>query len=153
MCCVVWRADYLIVAGHYPVWSIAEHGPTLMLVDRLLPYLHKNNATAYMCGHDHNLQVFISFDKISNWVGRSSIFLKSQVSAWTLSFDTLYSPFFKTLFIFPKYRLLITLGILEFTSINHLEELKIVNIWIFVRSKFGYFQWCIEISNTVFHHV
>lgn len=46
-------ADYLIVAGHYPVYSICEHGPTSTLVDNLKPLLEQYGVHAYMNGHDH----------------------------------------------------------------------------------------------------
>jgi len=49
-------ADYLIVAGHYPVFSIAEHGPTKQLQPSNFPYLRKYRASAYLCGHEHNEQ-------------------------------------------------------------------------------------------------
>ncbi|XP_067678080.1 tartrate-resistant acid phosphatase type 5-like [Haliotis asinina] len=50
------KATYLFTAGHYPVLSIAEHGPTLALVAMLQPLLYKHRASGHMSGHDHNLQ-------------------------------------------------------------------------------------------------
>lgn len=49
-------ADWLLVAGHYPVYSIAEHGPTKVLIEKLNPMLRENKVTAYLSGHDHNMQ-------------------------------------------------------------------------------------------------
>ncbi len=54
---MIFSAPYLIVSGHYPIYSVAEHGPTQCLVDRLRPLVHQYHATTYLCGHDHNLQV------------------------------------------------------------------------------------------------
>ncbi len=38
------------------VWSVAEHGPTQELVQKLKPMMEKYGVSAYYCGHDHNLQ-------------------------------------------------------------------------------------------------
>ena len=50
------KADFVIVGRHFPVWSICEHGPTAMLVERLKPILEEYNVTAYLAGHDHCAQ-------------------------------------------------------------------------------------------------
>lgn len=49
-------ANFLVVAAHYPVWSVGEHGPTAALVNQLKPMLEQYKATAYFSGHDHSGQ-------------------------------------------------------------------------------------------------
>jgi acid phosphatase/tartrate-resistant acid phosphatase type 5 len=46
-------ADYLWVAGHYPVYSHCQHGPTAKLILQVLPLLQKYKASGYIAGHDH----------------------------------------------------------------------------------------------------
>lgn len=48
-------ADWLIVVGHFPVYSVGENGPTPLLVTRLLPLLESAGVALYICGHDHQL--------------------------------------------------------------------------------------------------
>lgn len=47
------KADFLFVAGHYPVYSPCSHGSTSQLVDTLEPLLRRYKVTAYIAGHDH----------------------------------------------------------------------------------------------------
>jgi hypothetical protein len=49
-------ARWLVVAGHYPVYSVADHGNTQALIDLLTPLFKKYHVCAYFNGHDHVLQ-------------------------------------------------------------------------------------------------
>lgn len=44
---------WLLVAGHYPIYSVGEHGDTSELQSYLQPLLQKYGVHAYFCGHDH----------------------------------------------------------------------------------------------------
>lgn len=45
-------ADYLLVGGHFPVYSVCSHGNTDTLVQHLKPLLQQYGAH-YLSGHDH----------------------------------------------------------------------------------------------------
>lgn len=65
-------ADWLIVAGHYPVWSVGNHGPTADLVQHLDPLLKKYGVSLYLCGHEHNVEFLRgSLDYIVTGAGHS----------------------------------------------------------------------------------
>jgi len=50
------QADYLIVIGHYPVYSGGEHGNSRVLMKLLKPLLEQYQVSFYTSGHDHSLQ-------------------------------------------------------------------------------------------------
>ncbi|MBF0212889.1 MAG: metallophosphoesterase [Magnetococcales bacterium] len=49
----VWR----LVAAHYPLRSSGRHGSSRALLTALLPVLQAGGVEAYLCGHDHHLEV------------------------------------------------------------------------------------------------
>jgi hypothetical protein len=56
------KAQYLIVAGHYPVYSVCKHGSFETLLTHLQPLLEKYGAQAYLQGHDHCLEDIVHND-------------------------------------------------------------------------------------------
>lgn len=52
-------ADWLLVAGHFPVYSAGHHGDTPELQRDVRPLMQKYNVDAYLCGHDHNLEYLL----------------------------------------------------------------------------------------------
>ena len=46
-------ADWVIMAGHYPVFSGGDHGDTDELLQYLLPLIEAYNVDVYLSGHDH----------------------------------------------------------------------------------------------------
>jgi hypothetical protein len=53
-------ADWIIVVGHHPVWSVGEYGPTWPLVERLAPMMESAGVALYICGHEHQMEHFRS---------------------------------------------------------------------------------------------
>lgn len=55
-------AQWLFVAGHYPVYSAGPHGDSSALISKLKPMLDEFGVDAYLSGHDHTLQYLQSSD-------------------------------------------------------------------------------------------
>lgn len=54
-------ATWVLVAGHYPIYSVGVNGDNSILLDELYPILVKHKIHAYIAGHDHSNQ-FIPMD-------------------------------------------------------------------------------------------
>lgn len=48
-----YRPTWVLVAGHYPIFSAGPNGDSLELQTYLLPLLQHYRVHAYLCGHDH----------------------------------------------------------------------------------------------------
>jgi len=44
---------WIVMAGHYPIYSSGEHGDNDDLVSALQPLLDSYKVHMYYCGHDH----------------------------------------------------------------------------------------------------
>ena len=60
------KANYIIVGGHYPVYSACDHGSTITLINHLKPLLEKYGAH-YFSGHDHCVQ-HIEVNNVNYWL-------------------------------------------------------------------------------------
>lgn len=58
-------ATWVLVAGHYPIYSVGVNGDNSILLDSLQPILEKHEIHAYIAGHDHNNQYFTMDDGIT----------------------------------------------------------------------------------------
>ena len=47
------KPTWLLVVGHYPIFSRGEHGDISELKEYLLPLLIQYKVNAYLSGHDH----------------------------------------------------------------------------------------------------
>lgn len=57
-CHSCYSSDYLIVTGHYPIYSAGSTGPVIdCLKSRLDPLLQQYGVSAYISGHEHSAQV------------------------------------------------------------------------------------------------
>lgn len=50
------KTKWILVMGHYPILSVAEHGDNQQLSELLLPLFKRYGVDAYFCGHDHSMQ-------------------------------------------------------------------------------------------------
>lgn len=48
-----YSVAWLVIAGHYPIYSMGGHGDTDELLKYLLPVIWKYKAHVYISGHDH----------------------------------------------------------------------------------------------------
>ena len=55
-------ADWKVCVGHHPIRSCGHYGGSPALVRDLKPLLDHHGVVAYLCGHDHDLQVLKSPD-------------------------------------------------------------------------------------------
>lgn len=61
-------ATWVLVAGHYPIYSVGVNGDNSILLEELYPILVKHKIHAYIAGHDHTNQFIPMNDGITHIV-------------------------------------------------------------------------------------
>lgn len=59
-------ATWIIVCGHYPIYSVGVNGDNTVLLSNLLPILQYHKVHMYVAGHDHNHQFIRMPDGITH---------------------------------------------------------------------------------------
>jgi tartrate-resistant acid phosphatase type 5 len=84
------KATYLIVAGHYPVFSVGEHGDCADNANAVQSLLEQYKVDAYLSGHDHTLQHLsnngVEFFVSGNGSKRGKVGSQQDTSADSLNF-------------------------------------------------------------------
>lgn len=62
------NADYLIVSGHHPIYSIGEKGSENFMIEQILPIMKKYGSQVYIGAHDHNLQYLQDIEETTGFI-------------------------------------------------------------------------------------
>ncbi|XP_077971085.1 tartrate-resistant acid phosphatase type 5-like [Styela clava] len=96
-------ADYLIVTGHYPVYSAGNAGPYIeCLYNRLEPLLDTYRVSAYIAGHDHDAQHLIPKDSEVHYI---VVGCSNFITPWFAHAD---SEYFTAEFLFASWMDILT---------------------------------------------
>jgi len=84
------NANWIVVFGHYHIFSNGYYKNYKIMEERLLPLLIKYNVDVYFCGHEHNFQV-LEYKRLKIIVNGAGSY-NNAVSCYNnnLNVDTLY---------------------------------------------------------------
>ena len=86
------RPTWLLVVGHYEVFSAGDHGDMSEMKQYLLPLLQKYDVDAYICGHDHISEILTYGDQVPTpHTHTHPLMLFSTHLLWTKPYERLSS--------------------------------------------------------------
>ena len=89
------RPTWVLVVGHYEVFSAGDHGDMSEMKQYLLPLLQKYDVDAYICGHDHISEILTYGDQVYVVAGAGAMvdYLKATTTANLVWYGVGYSAF------------------------------------------------------------